>query len=167
MVFALEGPPDEDARALVHALMNVTHRLGFGRREWLRQMFMASPTRRSAGSVRSVSGIRRRPGASLVPTARPFIQAADFLRPYVPGAQRLMQTLGVAGWRLAIDRTLVARLPHSRCPRNCPALLRRRKYRGEDIAMTLLFFAFLTEADHQALFAKAPACTLSGRRRRA
>jgi hypothetical protein len=39
MVFAFDGPPDEDARVLVQASMNVAHQLGFGRRPWLQQMF--------------------------------------------------------------------------------------------------------------------------------
>jgi hypothetical protein len=111
MVFALDGPPDEDARALVHALMNVAHQLGFGRREWLQQMFYGI-SYAQIGKVRAQRlGYPRTPWRFLVPAARPFIQVADRLRPYVPGAQWLLQTLGVAGWRLAIDRTLAGPAP--------------------------------------------------------
>jgi hypothetical protein len=111
MVFGLDGPPDEDARALVHALMDVAHQLGLGRREWLQQMFYGISYAQIGRERARRLGYPQTPWRFLVPTARPFVRVADLLRPYIPGAQRLLQTLGVAGWRLAIDRTLAGPAP--------------------------------------------------------
>lgn len=116
MVFALDGPPDEDARALVHALLGVAHQLGFGHQEWLQQLFYGISYAQIGAERAQRLGYPRTSWRFLVPTARPFIQVVDWLRPYVPGAQRLLERLGAAGWRLAIDRTLAGPLPTFHLP---------------------------------------------------
>src|SRR6266446_4105616 len=76
MVFALDGPPDEDARALVHALMNVAYQLGFGHREWLQQMFYGISYAQIGRERAQRLGYPQTPWRFLVPIAKPFIQVA-------------------------------------------------------------------------------------------
>src|SRR5262249_11935806 len=121
MVLELEGPPDDDSRALINALMLVGHATGFKEAEWLTQLcygisyaLIGEERARALGYPRTW---RRR----IVAALRPVFSGVDFVRSLVPGGRRLVDALGVRGWELAIERTLAGPLPDFRMMERLPA----------------------------------------------
>jgi hypothetical protein len=106
LVFTLDGPPDQDSRDLIKALMQVSNSLGFKRADWLTHLFYGI-SQGLIGEPRAAAlGYPKTWHRFVLPTLRPLIRAADFVRLQFPGSQSLIDTLGAKGWKLAIDRTL-------------------------------------------------------------
>ena len=114
MVFALDGPPDDDSRALINALMLVAHSLGFKEADWLTQLFYGISYGLIGEERAGALGYPRTWRRWIVPALRPVISAVDFIRSLTPGGRRLMDALGARGWELAIERTLAGPPPDFR-----------------------------------------------------
>lgn len=114
VVFALEGPPDEDSRALVSALMQVSHATGLKRVDWLEQLLYGISYGLIGDERARALGYPRTWRRWIVPALRPAISVLDFLRSLAPGARRLLDTVGIRGWELAIERTLAGPPPDFR-----------------------------------------------------
>jgi hypothetical protein len=114
MVFALDGPPDEDSRALVNALMLVAHALGFKSTGWLTQLLYGISYGLIGEERARALGYPRTWRRWIVPALRPVISAVDLIRAITPGGQRLMDALGARGWEMAIERTLAGPPPDFR-----------------------------------------------------
>lgn len=114
LVLELDGPPDGDSRALINALMRVGQATGFKEADWLTQLCYgisyALIGEERARALGYPSTWRR----WIVPALRPLISAVDLVRSLVPGGGRLVDTLGVRGWELAIERTLAGPPPDFR-----------------------------------------------------
>jgi hypothetical protein len=114
MVFELEGPPDDDSRALINALMKVGHTAPFGEAEWLTQLCYGISYALIGEKRARALGYPRTWRRWIVPALRPVISVVDFVRSLAPGGRGLVDTLGVRGWELAIERTLAGPLPDYR-----------------------------------------------------
>lgn len=108
MVFDLDGPPDEDARALVAALMDVPRQMGMGHCEWARRLsFGMSEGLIGRERARSL-GYPMTLWRLLVPLMRPAVRTADAIRRFIPGIDRLLNGFGRMAWRFVIEHTLGA-----------------------------------------------------------
>ena len=110
LVFTLDGPPDDDSRALVNALMRVSQALGFKEGGWLTRFFYGISHGLIGEERAAALGYPRTWRRWIVPGLRPLISTMDFIRCRMPGGQQLVDTLGARGWELAIERTLAG--PH-------------------------------------------------------
>src|SRR5262249_13603172 len=114
LVFALEGAPDEDSRALINALMLVTHTLGFKKADWMTQMFYGISYGLIGEERARALGYPRTWRRWIVPSLRPMISAVDFIRSLAPGGGRLIDALGARGWELVIELSLAGPPPDFR-----------------------------------------------------
>ena len=114
LVFALDGPPDEDSRALVNALMLVTHALGLKKANWMTQLLYGISYGLIGEERARALGYQRTWWRWVVPAMRPVISAMDFIRSVAPGGRWLVDALGVRGWELAIERALAGPPPDFR-----------------------------------------------------
>jgi len=114
LVFALDGPPDEDSRALITALMLVSHALGFKEAGWLTQLNYGISYGLIGEERARALGYPRTWRRWIVPALRPAISAVDFIRSLTPGGRHLVDALGTRGWELAIERTLAGPPPDFR-----------------------------------------------------
>ncbi len=114
LVFALDGPPDEDSRALIEALMLVALTLCCKDADWLKQLFYGISYGLIGEDRASALGYPRNWRRWIVPALRPMISALDFIRPFAPGGRRLMDILGAKGWEWAIEQTLAGPPPDFR-----------------------------------------------------
>jgi hypothetical protein len=114
LVFALDGPPDEDSRALINALMLVSHALGFKEAGWLTQLNYGISYGLIGEERARALGYPRTWRRWIVPALRPAISAVDFIRSLMPGGRQLVDALGTRGWELAIERTLAGPPPDFR-----------------------------------------------------
>ncbi|HZO56036.1 MAG TPA: oxygenase MpaB family protein [Bryobacteraceae bacterium] len=110
LVFALDGPPDEDSRALINALMLVTHTLGGKKADWMTQIFYGISYGLIGEERASALGYPRTWRRWIVPSLRPMISAVDFIRSLTPGGRRLMDAFGARGWELVTEQMLAG--PH-------------------------------------------------------
>lgn len=114
MVLELDGPPDDDSRALINALMLVGHATGFKEADWLKQLCYGI-SYSLIGEVRARAlGYPRTWRRWIVPALRPVISTVDLVRSLAPGGRRLVDALGARSWELAIERTLAGPLPDYR-----------------------------------------------------
>lgn len=114
VVFALEGPPDEDSRALIRALMHVSHATGLKKVDWLEQLLYGISYGLIGDERARALGYPRTWRRWIVPALRPAISVVDFVRSLAPGARRLLDAIGIRGWELAIERTLAGPPPDFR-----------------------------------------------------
>jgi hypothetical protein len=110
MVLELEGPPDEDSRALINALMLVGRATGLKEVGWLTQLCYGISYALIGENRARALGYPRTWRRWIVPALRPIISAFDLVRSLAPGGRRLVDAIGVRGWELAIERTLAG--PH-------------------------------------------------------
>jgi len=114
MVSALEGPPDDDSRTLINALMLAVRALGFKPADWLTQLLYGISYGLIGEQRATALGYPRTGLRWIVPALRPVISAVDFIRLLAPGGQRLADSLGARGWELVIERSLAGRPPDFR-----------------------------------------------------
>ena len=106
IVFAFDAPPDQDARELVNALMQVSHSLGIKRADWLMRIFYGISYGLIGGPRATALGYPKTWHRFILPALRPLLSAMNFIRLQVPGGQYLIDACGARGWKLAIERTL-------------------------------------------------------------
>ncbi len=109
LVFALDGEPDEDSRALINALMLTAHALGLKETGWLTQLLYGISYGLIGEERARALGYPRDWRRWIVPVLRPLIIAMDLIRSITPGGRRLMEAVGARGWEMAIERTLAGR----------------------------------------------------------
>jgi hypothetical protein len=114
MVLELEGPPDDDSRALINALMLVGHATGLKEVGWLTQLCYGVSYALIGEERARALGYPRTWRRWIVPALRPIISAVDLIRSLAPGGRRLADTIGARGWELAIERTLAGPQPDFR-----------------------------------------------------
>src|SRR5262245_66662468 len=114
MVLELEGPPDEDSRALIDALMLVGRATGLKEVGWLTQLCYGVSYALIGEDRARALGYPRTWRRWIVPALRPIISAVDLIRSLAPGGRRLVDAIGVRGWELAIERTLAGPQPDFR-----------------------------------------------------
>jgi len=114
MVLDLEGPPDDDSRALINALMAVGHATGFKECDWLTELCYGISYALIGEERARALGYPRTWRRWIVAALRPVISTVDLARSLVPGGRRLADGLGVRGWELAIERTLAGPPPDFR-----------------------------------------------------
>jgi hypothetical protein len=114
LVFALDGPPDNDSRALINALMRVARVAGFKEADWLTQLLYGVSYGLIGEERARALGYPRTWRRWIVPALRPLISAVDLLRSLAPGGQWLLEAFGARGWELAIERTLAGPPPDFR-----------------------------------------------------
>src|SRR5215475_9825478 len=114
MVFALEGPPDGDSRALINALMLAMRALGFKEADWLTQILYGISYGLIGEERAKELGYPRTWRRWIVPALRPLISAVDFVRSLAPGGGRLIDLLGARGWELVIELSLAGPPPDFR-----------------------------------------------------
>jgi hypothetical protein len=114
MVLELDGPPDNDSRALINALMLVGHVSGFKEANWLTQLCYGISYALIGEERARALGYPRTWRRWIVPVLRPIISTIDLVRSLAPGGRRLVDAIGVRGWELAIERTLAGPLPDFR-----------------------------------------------------
>src|SRR5262245_56017969 len=121
MVFALDGPPDEDSRALINALMLVAHGLGFKGTGWLTQLLYGISYGLIGEDRAMALGYPRTWRRWIVPALRPVISAIDLIRSITPGGRRLMNAIGARSWEIAVEQTLAGPPPDFRLIERFPA----------------------------------------------
>lgn len=114
MVFALDGPPDEDSRALINALMLIAHALGFKETGWLTQLLYGISYGLIGEERARALGYPRTRRRWIVPALRPLISTLDLIRSLTPGGRQLMDAFGARGWEMAIERALAGPPPDFR-----------------------------------------------------
>jgi hypothetical protein len=114
LVFALDGPPDEDSRALINALMLVAHTVGFKKADWMTQIFYGISYGLIGAERARALGYPRTWRRWIVPSLRPMISAVDFIRSLAPGGRRLMGAFGARGWEFVTEQMLVGPQPDFR-----------------------------------------------------
>jgi hypothetical protein len=120
MVLELEGPPDDDSRALINALMLVGHATGFKDGDWLPQLCYGISYALIGEERARALGYPRTWRRWIVAALRPLISTVDLVRSLVPGGRGLVDALAVRGWELAIERTLAGPLPDFRMMERLP-----------------------------------------------